>query len=374
MPVAEIIAIGTELLLGEIQDTNTRYLARVLRDHGIDLYRTMMIGDNAHRVADAVNEALQRADIVITTGGLGPTVDDPAREALALAFEVELVYVPELWEQIESRFMRFNRKPTENNRRQAYIPAGSLPVENPVGTAPCFILERGTKCVFSLPGVPKEMEYLLEHAVMPYLIKHYDLSGIIKAKVFHTIGLGESAVDDLIGDLELLSNPTVGLLAHSGQVDVRVTAKAASEYQADALIADCEKTLRERLKTWIYGADAETIDEVVCKLLVGKQLKAACVARGMDVSALTARASAAGCGNLTFFSADDAKSLPADTPLRISVQVEDAGQRHIIEIQTEYRGQKTESNYSFGGPPALAALWAVNSLYAALYEVLVASE
>ena len=127
-------------------------------------------------------------------------------------------YHPELWEQITNRFSRFHRTPTENNKRQAYIPQGGIPVENPVGTAPCFIMETNGKCVFTLPGVPKEMEYLTANALLPYLVKAFDLHEIIKAQVLHTIGLGESTVDDKIGDLELLENPTVGLLAKSGQV------------------------------------------------------------------------------------------------------------------------------------------------------------
>src|SRR4030066_332573 len=141
MPSAEIITIGTELLLGEIVDTNSRYLARCLRDAGIDLYRKTTVGDNVKRIAFAIQQALERCDIVITTGGLGPTVDDPTREAVALAVGVKSEFHPELWEQIRTRFTRLGRKPTENNRRQAYIPDGAIAVENPVGTAPIFILE-----------------------------------------------------------------------------------------------------------------------------------------------------------------------------------------------------------------------------------------
>lgn len=122
MPVGEIIAIGTELLLGDTQDTNTSYIARAFRDAGIDLYRTMIVGDNIDRIAQAIREALSRADIVITTGGLGPTVDDPTRLAVARAFGVEMEFEPELWEQIQARFQRFHRHATDNNRRQAYIP------------------------------------------------------------------------------------------------------------------------------------------------------------------------------------------------------------------------------------------------------------
>ena len=260
MPAAEIITIGTELLLGEIQDTNTRYLARTLRDVGVDLYRTTVVGDNVERIAGVIREALGRCQIILTTGGLGPTVDDPTREAVARALGVPTVFLPELWEQILDRFQRYGRQASENNRRQAYVPQGAIPVENPVGTAPAFICEVGEACIICVPGVPREMEYLIEHVAIPYLTQHYQLSGTIKARVLHAAGIGESVVDDLIGDLEMLTNPTVGLLAHPGQVDVRITAKAGSVEEADQMIEGVEATVRERLGEAIYGADSETLE------------------------------------------------------------------------------------------------------------------
>ena len=193
MPSAEIITIGTEILLGEIVDTNARFLARCLRDIGVDLYRKTSVGDNAKRIAQAVQQALERCDFVITTGGLGPTVDDPTREAIALAMGVSTEFRPELWQQIEERFTRYGRQPTENNKRQAYVPETSIAVENPVGTAPAFIVETGNQAIISLPGVPREMEYLMKNAILPYLRQHYTLKGIIKARVLHTAGAGESS-------------------------------------------------------------------------------------------------------------------------------------------------------------------------------------
>ncbi len=267
MPSAEIITIGTEILLGEIVDTNARHLARQLRDAGVDLYRKTTVGDNATRIAQAIQQALERCDIILTTGGLGPTVDDPTREAIALAVGVSTEFKPELWDQIQARFQRFGRTPTENNRRQAFIPQGAIAIENPVGTAPSFIVEEGNHAIIALPGVPREMEYLLENAVLPYLKQRYQLSGIIKARVLHTAGAGESLIDDLIGDLERLNNPTVGLAAHSGQVDVRITAKANSKSEADALIREVELEIRKRLGEWIYGADQETLEEVAFRAL-----------------------------------------------------------------------------------------------------------
>ncbi len=210
MPVAEIITIGTELLLGEIVDTNARYLALEMRNLGIDLYRKITVGDNIERIAQALSQGMERSNVIITTGGLGPTVDDPSRQAFARAMGVEIEFRPELWEQIQARFRRFGRAPTENNRRQAYVPQGAIAMENPVGTAPAFIMETAENALIALPGVPREMEYLMQNRREPLPAPALPLTGMIKARLLHTAGVGESQIDDLIGDLEKLDNPTVG--------------------------------------------------------------------------------------------------------------------------------------------------------------------
>ncbi len=267
MPSAELIAIGTELLLGEIQDTNTRYLARALREINVDLFRSTIIGDNAARISALMIEALSRSDVVIATGGLGPTVDDPTREAAAHAFNVALEYHPELWQQIQARFAYRGISPSENNHRQAYIPATAITIENPVGTAPAFILRQGNKSLICLPGVPREMETLMQSRVIPYLVETYELQGLIKVKVLHTSGLPESRVDQLVADFETLQNPTLGLLAHPGVVDIRITAKADSIRMADSLIASLEKPVRERFGDDIFGEDDTTLVDCVSQQL-----------------------------------------------------------------------------------------------------------
>ena len=297
MPSAEIITIGTELLLGEITDTNSRYLARSLRDLGVDLYRKTTVGDNAKRIAQAIQQALERCDIIITTGGLGPTVDDPTREAVSLAVGVTQEYHPELWTQIEERFRRFGRQPTENNRRQAYIPQGAIPVENPVGTAPSFIVQtQQGKAIISLPGVPREMEYLVTHAVIPYLRQHFEMKSIIKARVLHTSGIGESQIDEMVGDLETFTNPTLGLAAHSGQVDVRITAKADSEAEVTHMIGELELLVRQRLGSAIYGADGETLEEVAMRQIKERGWGLAAVEAGLNGELLKRLSSVAGGG------------------------------------------------------------------------------
>lgn len=267
MPTAEVITIGTELLLGEIVDTNARFLARRLRDAGIDLYRMTTVGDNVQRIAQALREALGRADIVITTGGLGPTVDDPTREAVAQATERPLVFRQDLWDALVARYARYGRTPSENNKRQAYIPQGARVLPNEVGTAPSFAVETAQGVIISLPGVPREMEHIFDHEVLPYLRERFGLRGVIRARVLHTAGLPESLIDERIADLEQGRNPTVGLAAHPAQVDVRITAKADDEAQALAMIREVEAEIRRRLGQAIYGADGETLEDVVVRRL-----------------------------------------------------------------------------------------------------------
>ncbi len=272
MPSAEIIAIGTELLLGENIDTNTAFVARQLRDHGIDLYRTSIVGDNEKRIAEMIRESLSRAEIIITTGGLGPTVDDPTRAAVALAVDRNLEFQESLWEAIQKRFSLLNRSATQNNRSQAFIPEGSIVINNPVGTAPAFVVDIGDRMVASLPGVPGEMEVILQESILPFIQNKYQLQSVIRSCVLHCSGIGESAVDDQIADLEKSINPTVGLLAHPGLVDIRITARAENAASADGLIEPVRSMIRSRLAENIFGEGDETLPSVVFSLLKELQL------------------------------------------------------------------------------------------------------
>lgn len=268
---AEIISIGTELLLGEIVDTNAAWLAQQLAATGVDVYFRTTVGDNAGRIASVIQIAMSRADVIITTGGLGPTVDDVTREGVAQAVGVPLVLDAELLAQVRERFAKWRRVPSENNVRQAYIPQGATPVENPVGTAPCFIVEHQGHFIFVLPGVPREMKHLTETRVLPWLREKLGDDRIILSKTLRTCAIGESLVDEKIQDLERSENPTVGLAAHPGQTDIRITAKAQTRAEAEKLIAEMEARVRERLGDWIYGQGDETIAQIVARLLTAKQ-------------------------------------------------------------------------------------------------------
>jgi nicotinamide-nucleotide amidase len=251
MPSAEILTIGTELLLGEIVNTNTQVVALALRKIGVDVFRTSTIGDNSERISDIIKESLTRADILIMTGGLGPTVDDPTRQSIANAYGLELEFYPDLWDGIVQRFSKYGIQPPENNKQQAYLPTGAGNLPNPRGTAPGIHLEIEGKDIFALPGVPVEMEGMLNEQVVPRIQSKYELTGVILIRNIRVDGMGESQIDALIRDLEELSNPTVGLAASKGYVLIRLTAKAENEDLAEALISDLELEIRRRLEDWI---------------------------------------------------------------------------------------------------------------------------
>jgi len=228
--------------------------------------------------------------VIITTGGLGPTVDDVTREAVALATGRELVLYPECLAAIEAIFARWGRQVGENNRRQAYLPAGAIPIMNPVGTAPGFIVETEKGTIISLPGVPREMQHLMQTAVIPYLKQRLGAQqAVIKAKNLRTVGLGESWIDERIDAQMRLANPTVGLAAHYGIVDIRITARAATAAEADAMIADVEAQIRKAIgDEGIFGADDDTLEGVTGRLLGRAAVKLALVesATGGEVARL----------------------------------------------------------------------------------------
>lgn len=385
MPSAEIITIGTEILLGEIVDTNTRYIARVLRDMGVDLFRTITIGDNVERIAESIRNSMNRAEIVITTGGLGPTIDDPTREAVARAAGVELEFREDLWEQVVESISRYGRKPSENQKRQAYAPKGALGIKNPVGTAPCFIVEPPLRLppfseklggekegggeglggresiVISLPGVPSEMEHILHESIVPYLQKRFDLNEIIKIKILHCAGLGEGLIDEKIADLETLSNPTVGLAAHTGVVDIRIAAKAKDEPEADEMIARIENEVRERLGDVVFGADEDRLEDAALNAVASRGWSL--IGLESNLNGLLARriphtvsVSSLQSPNLLESLRNARTESNADVALGVVVNMED---RSVEMALITPKLEKTH-RVTYGGPPRSLPLWAVN--------------
>ncbi|MBI3091070.1 MAG: CinA family nicotinamide mononucleotide deamidase-related protein [Candidatus Tectomicrobia bacterium] len=273
---AEIVSVGSEILLGDLVDTNSAYLAQQLKQLGINVYQKTSVGDNQVRLRDVLRAAASRSDLVITTGGIGPTVDDVTRAAAAEAAGVKLEFRQDLLDEIEAMFRKRNFKLTPNNRKQAFIPRGSEAIHNPVGTAPGFIVKVGDAYVVALPGVPHEMKHLMHHVVLPFLQEHCGIRATLVTRTLKLVGIGESHVDAQIHDLLSMGpNPTVGILAKQDGIEVRITARGEDELEARQLIAPVEGEVRRRLGEKVYGADAETIEEVVAGLLAERKLSLA---------------------------------------------------------------------------------------------------
>jgi competence/damage-inducible protein CinA-like protein len=272
---AEIVAVGTELLLGQIANTNAQVISRSLASIGVDVYFHTVVGDNLGRMVGTIETALGRADAVIITGGLGPTSDDITREAVAEVAKCRLVRDDAVADEIRTIFERMNRQMPEENLKQAEMPEGAEMIPHE-GTAPGFVIEHNGCLVFALPGVPWEMEAMLRKTVMPKLSQRAGAASIVSRQVL-VIGLGESATQEKIRDIvDRQSNPTIAYLAGGGQVRVRLSAKAASESQALALIGPVEDEIRSRL-----GEDAVPGSHASLADAVGQELRE----RGLKIAA-----------------------------------------------------------------------------------------
>lgn len=268
MPSAEIITVGTELLLGQLVDTNTATIASALAAAGFDVHRETSVGDNEARIAAAVREALARADVAICAGGLGPTVDDLTREAIASAFDRPLIIDEPSLAAIEARFARHRWTMAPNNRRQAMTPAGATVFDNPHGSAPGFAVDDGSRVAIALPGPPGELEPMLRERAMPWLVERFGVAAVIVTRVLHTVGIGESDLDERIADLFRSSrNPSIAVLARPGLVDVKLTAKAADRASAAPMIAALEARVRERLGDSIFATDDGSLEQSIGEAL-----------------------------------------------------------------------------------------------------------
>ncbi len=269
MASVELVAVGTELLLGQLTDTNTPHIEQRLAEIGVDVRGTHAVGDNRERIAETIRGVLERRDGAVVTGGLGPTVDDLTKEAVcdALGLPVEL-YEPAL-RQMEAFFAQIGREMRPNNRKQAELPRGSLPMANPYGTAPGFVAFAGDgRFVACMPGVPHEMKPMLGNLLVPFLVERFGLSDGIHTRVLHTIGIGESEIDHRIDDLFRTSeNPKIAVLAHGYRADVKIMAKSATAADAEAMIRPLQTEIERRLEGYVYGADDVTVESAIHALL-----------------------------------------------------------------------------------------------------------
>ncbi len=270
---AELVTSGTEILLGDIVDTNAAWIAQELREIGVNLYYKTTVGDNEPRLRGVLEMALARSDVVLVTGGLGPTADDITRDAIANATGCPLERHPDIEDNLRERFARWGyQRMSENNLRQAQIPETATVLENPVGTAPGFISydrRHGREGkVIAMPGVPREMKRMMGDLVLPYLQELTGGVGIIRRRILRTVGIGESSLDADLGHLMDSTNPTMGLAAHLGQADVRIAARAASAYEAEELLDIMEEKVRAVIGSYIYSTTPEeAVESVLARLL-----------------------------------------------------------------------------------------------------------
>ncbi|HEY5425592.1 MAG TPA: competence/damage-inducible protein A [Candidatus Tumulicola sp.] len=277
MSSVELIAIGTELLLGQLLDTNTPFVAARLAEIGLDVRATHGIGDNRELIAAAIRDILERRDGVVTTGGLGPTVDDLTKEAVCDALGLDTATYEPALRSMEAFFASTGREMRPNNLKQAELPGGSFPLENPNGTAPGFVaFSREGKFVACMPGVPREMKPMLEDRLVPFLRERFGARDAIYTRVIHTIGIGESEIDHRIDDLfRTAENPKIAVLAHDARADVKITVKSSSAREAQAAIAPLQAEIEKRLEGFVFGVDDASPESAVAALLQARGWMAA---------------------------------------------------------------------------------------------------
>jgi len=254
---AEIIFTGTELLLGQILNTNAQYLQQVLASLGIDLYYQVTVGDNLERLVEAINQALRRADLIIIGGDLGPTEDDLSKEALAKNLNISLTFSEQAMKIVCRLFEERKIPMPRNNLKQAILPIGGIVLDNPIGTAPGIILEHQDNTFALVPGPPNEFKLMIKEQLAPYLKQK--LGKQIQSRVLKLTGLGESMVDERLGELLRSGNPTVAPTARFAEVHLRITSKAESVEKARQINASMEEKIRQRLGKYIFGVDKETL-------------------------------------------------------------------------------------------------------------------
>jgi len=273
---AEIISIGSEILRGQITDTNANFIAKKLVELGIDLEHISAVSDNPESLLSTLKLALQRSDLIITTGGLGPTEDDITYHTIARALNLKLIKYPEAEENLKKFFKKINRTISPSNLKQIYLPEGAKIIINQYGTAPAMILEKDNKIVCSFPGVPHEMKNLIEENLVPYLKEKFPPSVIKKSKILKITGLGESSVNELIRDyINKQTNFSFGIYANPEDIQVQITTQAPTEKEVEKLLQSSVNQLTKILDNYVYGSNEETIEEVVGNLLKTKKLKVA---------------------------------------------------------------------------------------------------
>lgn len=380
MPNAEVLATGTELLSGDIVDTNSARIARALQPLAIPLVQITIVGDDLPRMVAAIRAALSRSEILIISGGLGPTVDDVTREAAAEALGRPLVFDPELFEAIRARFQAFGVPMPENNRRQAFRPQGARVIPNPIGTAPGFLIEEGDRILIALPGVPRELERMLQDSVIPYLEGRFPPTQAMVWRVVRTIGLGESLIDERLRDLLQGENPQVGLNAHPAMVDVRIRAWGATPEEAAARAEAAVRIVRERLGWAVYGEGSRAPEEALIAELRRRGATLATV-EGGTLGGLGGRLAAADPESQVFRMGEVRPRLAAapeyaaeairhqvGTTVGLAAEVRPKGKDFQITVALAAPDGPRSIRRGHRGPPPHAAEWAANAAMGLLWR------
>jgi nicotinamide-nucleotide amidase len=372
---AEIISIGSELTSGQNLDTNCQWLSRRLAEIGIAVgFHTTVADDLADNV-EVFREAIGRAELVIATGGLGPTLDDLTREALAQAAGVELVLHPESLRHIEEMFSRRNRAMPERNRVQAMLPAGAEAIFNRAGTAPGIWMGAGKSLVVAMPGVPSEMFIMYQEQVQPRLLQMGLGGGVLVQRKINCFGAGESAVEEKVADLTRRGHvPEVGITVHDATISLRILARAANLAEAQAQIAPVEATIRERLKSLVFGIEEEDLQDAVVRVLTEKRLtlsSAEGVTGGLLASRLTAvpGASVVFRGGLVAYDnrlKTEMLALPPELIAEHGVVSPQVAETMAIACRTRFRTDLAVSTVGIAGPGGATAEKPVGTVYVGL--------
>jgi len=355
---AEILSVGTELLLGQIVDTNANYLAQQLPALGIDLYFVSQIGDNRQRLADGFRRGLERSELVIVTGGLGPTEDDLTREAIADVFGEPLEVRPHLERELREFFSRRGRTMPERNVKQATTIRSGTYLPNPIGTAPGWWVERGDRTIVAMPGVPHEMRQMWQEQAVPRLARKVG-AGAIVSRTLKLVGIGESHAEEAVGDLTRSTNPTLATYAKSDGIHLRLTAKADTTGGAEVLLEAFEPRVRERVGQWVYGGESDSLPAVVGALLRqrGLSLAVAESATGGQLASLITEAAGASeyfRGGVVVYSPEAKRELgvPAEVLQRFGTVAPETSRALARAVRERYGADAAIATTGVAGPGA----------------------
>ncbi|HEX7098812.1 MAG TPA: CinA family nicotinamide mononucleotide deamidase-related protein [Acidimicrobiia bacterium] len=357
--IVEVVAVGTELLLGQIENTNASYIGRLLAAEGLDSHYQVVVGDNLERLVDTIRTALERSDVVLLTGGIGPTQDDMTREAICEVTGRGMTRDEAHAEWIRQRISSQGAQVRPSQLRMADLPEGAEPLPNRTGVALGVALEHEGKLIFAMPGVPAEMKPMLEEQILPRIRRRLGGPQVIVSRVLHTWGMGESAVADLLADLYESSNPTIAFLIRDMEVRIRITAKSDSEAAGRLAIEPVEQTIRERLGEAVFAVDDETVEDRISEALLSRDWTVATVERATLGQVGARLASLPMFAGTVVPPAKEPLSPPqADVVLEVAAEDDDGGPTRAVAMVVTTPEGDLERTFRFGGDRERRAAYA----------------